>query len=291
MEAFEVKTRLLVAAAVTFVVGAILLGIFALAPWVRIRGTHVAAQATIVPAAAGAGTPLVLAVSTALPATTAVAEATQAVNPATRTISVLASGIVKVQPDVVYITLGVQTVGSTAHEAIGENANRMDAVLVRLGELGVAKQDLRTAGLSLYPNGDTVKSDGSSAVTRYRAFNNVTITLADVAKAASIIDGAVAAGANNMASVTYSVKDDSAAQVQAVREAVKAARPRAEAIAAMLGVTIKDVLLVEEQGGGSGPMTAAGGYGGGMGAASSAATPLNPGDISVGASVRVTYSY
>ncbi len=110
------------------------------------------------------------------------------------------------------------------------------------------------------------------------------MTVNDLKKVGVVIDQAVAAGANEVRGIQFSVRDEQALRAQALAEATKKARLGAQAIAAALGARITRILSVTE--GGETPpvrpmmrMAAM---------AEAAPTPVEPGTIEVHASVSLT---
>lgn len=203
-------------------------------------------------------------------------------------IIVVSQGTVQVDPDTAMISIGVQTMAQSAQEAQSQNSAQMQQVIDKLKEIGVRDDQIFTSGLSLYPEGDPMAMpENAGMISRYRAMNQVTVTTQEVARAAEILDAAIGAGANSNGNVSFTVKDDAKYREQALEEAVKAARPKAEAVARALGVTIKNVSVVEQSQGG--PF----GFGleqAGMGGAGSK-TPILPGQVSVVETVRVIFTY
>ncbi|MCL4459666.1 MAG: SIMPL domain-containing protein [Chloroflexi bacterium] len=196
-------------------------------------------------------------------------------------ITVWGDGSVKAAPDIAYVTVGVQTRAATAQEAQRENASAMKNVLAKLEQLGLTKKDLQTSGINIYP---VMEKPGT--VSGYTVTNNVMVTVHDVSKAGEVFDAAIGAGANTGGNVRFAIKDDSKLRQAALEAAVKAARPKAEAIASALGVKIKDVQSVtEEYGGGPMPLPYA------KGAEGMGGTPILPGELTITARVRIVYSY
>jgi uncharacterized protein len=200
----------------------------------------------------------------------------------TRGITVNASGKVETAPDKAALELGVETQASNAKEALGQNAERLRRVIDALRKAGVAKDDLRTSNVSLWPQRD---NDGTS-VTGYQAQNTVTAEL-DVAKAGGAIDAAVDAGANVVSGPMMSVSERDELYRKALKNAVEAAHAKAEAIAAAAGVKVGRVTAVVESPGYEqpGPMPYA------LEAArDSAPTPIEPGKEQIAATVSVTFA-
>jgi uncharacterized protein YggE len=161
-----------------------------------------------------------------------------------RGITVNASGKVEAAPDRAALQLGVDTQASNAKAALAQNAERIQEVIDALRKAGVARDDLQTSQVSLWPetNGD------GTGVTGYRAQNSVSVEL-DVEKAGGAIDAAVSAGANTVSGPALSVDEREEHYRKALAKAVDAARARAETIAAAAGVNLGRVTAVVESAG------------------------------------------
>ena len=70
--------------------------------------------------------------------------------------------------------------------------------------------------------------DGGQKLIGYQFSNQVDVTVRDLTKVAAVIDGAIAAGANTVDGVTFSVNDPVAAESQARTAAMADAKARAE---------------------------------------------------------------
>ena len=200
----------------------------------------------------------------------------------TRGITVNASGTVETTPDEAALELGVETHAANAKDALAQNAERLRRVIDALRKAGVAKDDLETSNVSLWPQ----HTDDGTSVTGYQAQNTVSAEL-DVAEAGDAIDAAVAAGANVVGGPSLSVGDRDALYRKALKDAVEAARAKAEAIAEAAGVKVGRVTAVVESAGYEepGPMAYA------MRAADSAvSTPIEPGKQAIDATVTVTFA-
>jgi uncharacterized protein YggE len=202
----------------------------------------------------------------------------------TRGITVNASGKVETAPDKAALELGVETQASNAKDALTQNAERLVRVIDALRKAGVAKDDLRTSNVSLWPQRE---SDGMS-VTGYQAQNTVSAEL-DVAKAGGAIDAAVAAGANVVSGPSMSVSERDELYRKALKNAVEAARAKAEAIAAAAGVKVGRVTTVVEspEYAPPGPMPYAMES---AARASDVSTPIEPGKQAIEATVSVTFA-
>lgn len=210
-------------------------------------------------------------------------EARSEQGPPTRGITVNASGKVEAAPDKASLELGVETQAADAKAALRENAERLRRVLDALRKAGVSKDDIRTSNVSLWPQRD---NDGMS-ITGYTAHNTVSAEL-DVAKAGDAIDAVVGAGANVVGGPSLAVSDRDELYRMALKNAVEAARAKAEAIADAAGVKVGRVTAVVESAGYDQPPPMP--YAAEAARDSVASTPIEPGKQAVEATVTVTFA-
>ena len=200
---------------------------------------------------------------------------------AARGIQVVGNGVVHAKPDMAWLTVGVQTQAQSAQDAQNQNNQQMDNVIAALKGKGIAEQDIQTSGVSLNPF-----YEREQTVTGYIATNTVRVRVADIAVVGELLDAAIAAGANQVGGVQFGLTNEGPLYQQALAEATKDARAKADALAQALGVTITGMeAVVEEVSGGPIVPVAA------DVAQAASRTPIEPGELSVRAQVRVVYSY
>lgn len=172
--------------------------------------------------------------------------AVQSVDLERPSITVVSDGVASTRPDQAWLTAGVQITQPTAAEALAEAGRVTEAVLLRLDSLGIERAQVQTTGLSLFPVYDTSPrpSGGEPVLIGYRAVSSLTIQVRDLDKVGTVLDGMVAAGANQIGGVRFGLRDDSALRAQAMQAAAAGARPLAQALATGLGVTLGEVLQV-----------------------------------------------
>jgi uncharacterized protein len=204
------------------------------------------------------------------------------------TIQVSGQAQIQVPADQVVISFAVETEASSAGEATTLNASRMDAVITALRGSGVSGLRIETFGYALRPEYQMSREvAGTRVIAGYRAQNNIRVTVPDVSAAGGILDRAVEAGANRVASLQFQASDTRAARLQALQEAVANARQEAEAIASAMGVTLGIALQV--QGGASAPTPLSPRMAVMYEAEMAAPTPIEAGDQTVSANVSITY--
>lgn len=225
-------------------------------------------------------------VALALLATSAVAQEPPAADPEAGFIQVSGNAQVDVPADRAHVVFAVETEAPDARAAVERNATLMDAVLSALRDLEAPGLDLETRGFQLQPQYQ--RSQGEMPRIRaYRALNHVAVTVDDVEAVGRIIDGAVGAGANRIASLSFEARDTRAARMEALRMAVQEARRQAETMAEALGLPLGPPLEVN---GGSNPNPPRPLPMARMEMAQAApSTPVEAGDQTVSASVTIKY--
>ena len=205
------------------------------------------------------------------------------------TITASGTGSVMGTPDRAQISLAVETENPDVRVAQAENAARMTTVMNALIAAGIPKDALKTTGYNIYPVYDESKLLYGQKITAYRVTNTLTVTLHDVSRTGEVIDIGIANGINQANSIRFFLSDEQnqVLRTEALKEATDRAAADARTVAAALGVSISSVKSVEI-GGAYAPViyqnwaaderSAAGG-----------STPIEPGDITVTATVTVTY--
>ncbi len=201
--------------------------------------------------------------------------------PAGRTVTVTGSSTVKTAPDEAVVSLGVQTHGSNAENAMQENATRMAAVFRALAGLGIGKDQIATTDVSLWPSYD----NSGSSVTGYDASNSVDVTIRDMSKVGRVIDAAVAAGSNLTGGIRFQVSDENAGTTDALAAAVADAKRQAEALAAAGDASLGQIVTINSSTTSSEPPI----YYGRDAAMPVASTPISPPTLETQMQVTVTW--
>ncbi|HEX4965306.1 MAG TPA: SIMPL domain-containing protein [Thermoanaerobaculia bacterium] len=209
-------------------------------------------------------------------------------------LTVSGSGQARVAPDLATVRLGVVAQAPTARAAQDQVSRTAGAVLDAIRKVGIAAEDLQTSGLSLSPLYSQSNRPGGESqaprITGYQANNTVTVRVTDLAKAGPVIDAGLGAGANTLDGVDFGLRNDEAARAQALADAARAARAKAETLAKALGVRLGEILEVTEGGVSvSPPPYPRFGAVRAMAESAMAPTPVSAGQVGVEASVTIRY--
>jgi uncharacterized protein YggE len=161
------------------------------------------------------------------------------------TITVAATGTVRVDPDTAVVTLGVQANAPTGAEAM-ELVNSSSAALTEaLIDAGIAEDDIQTSGLNLWTT-----TDDRGEINGYQASLSVTVTIRDIDAVGATIDAAQQAAGSGftIGGVSFSFAEPETVLEEARIEAVELARTKAEQYAAAAGLTLGDVVGIVEAG-------------------------------------------
>ncbi len=195
-----------------------------------------------------------------------------------RTITVTGSGTVSATPTKAVFEFGVGTRGKTAVQALNDDSAQMRKLIAALEGAGIPAGSLQTSSVSLSP----VTSEDGTAIVGYTASNSVSATIADLARAGSIVDVAVAAGANQVDGPNLTVADQGALYRSALQAAVADAHAKADVLAVAGGLHVGAVMSIQESGDTT-PVTFS------AAKAPGPSTPIATGTESIAASVTVTF--
>jgi uncharacterized protein YggE len=171
-------------------------------------------------------------------------------------------GVVRAEPDIATMTLGVETIGATVTEARNEAAIAMDDMLTALRDLNVEDDDLATTLFNIEPqytfeqitetlaNGERI-SRSERRLVGYRVTNTLSVTIRDLDNLGTVIDTTVDAGddATRLTGISFTVDDGLVLEVQARTLALQDAVTKADLYASETGVSRGTLVSIVETSG------------------------------------------
>lgn len=186
-------------------------------------------------------------------------------------------------PDLANLSITVTTKGETAKEATSKNASTTQNILSILSILGIPKKDIETTGFNVNP--DYEFSGGTSRIKGYVATNTLSVEVIS-SRVGEVIDSVTEEDVSvNGIGFKLNEENSRKKQSEALENAVKEARQKAEAIAKAAGVTIIGIKSISE-GGSFGGITP---FQTGLADASSVKTEILPGEIMATTSVNISF--
>lgn len=151
-------------------------------------------------------------------------------------IVVSGTGEARISPDRATVVLGVQSRAASVSAASSDNARRLRAILDTLKSMGLAGEQLATMNYTVSPEMQySPTGNQPPKVTGYVVTNSVRADVRRIDDVGSVIDAALAKGANEVSSLQfYSSKADSTRRA-ALAAAVSDARAQAEVLARAAG--------------------------------------------------------
>ncbi len=203
-------------------------------------------------------------------------------------IQVNGTGSVQVAPDRATVAFAMETRAGAADAAARSNADAMDRVLTALRQAGFTGLRLETYGYSLRPEYSGNNNQRTREIAGYTAMNNVRATIENVNGVGRVVDVAISAGANRVASIGFFASDTDEARAEALAEAVQNARAEAEIIARSLGYRLGAPL--EINGGANRPVPRPYEMADMAMMSRAVETPIEAGDQTVTASVSIRFA-
>jgi uncharacterized protein YggE len=184
------------------------------------------------------------------------------------TLSVSSTATTEVRPDQLSVTVGVETNGTTAQDAVLQNSNLTAQVIAAVRGLGIDENRIETSSYSVLPIYQYIQPlqpcieiyppppgcETRQEIIGYRATNTVTVTLdvpflrmvspptPDVG-AGQVIDAAVRAGANRVDAILFFISPDRQEEIRntLIGDAIANARQRANIAAEALDMAVAGV--------------------------------------------------
>lgn len=204
-----------------------------------------------------------------------------------RTISVDGSSTIKVAPDKATISISIENTAKDAKLASAQNAQIMQKIQSAILGLVITKDKMQTTNYNLYPVYNT--KDNSREIIGYNVSNEITVTIDNIDMVGTVIDTAINAGASNVNSIEFGLKDSQVYKDKVLQQAIADAKRKAQVVANSLGKSIVNVVSVNT----GSTYIEAKNFNNAMYMRAADATgvtsPIQSGDISVRANVSVVF--
>ncbi|WP_313894829.1 SIMPL domain-containing protein [Psychrobacillus sp.] len=201
---------------------------------------------------------------------------------ALRIIAVTGSGEISAPPNYAQLQLEVSTEGKSVSEAQQENATIMNQVIQSILALDIARENIQTTAYNIFPTYDFI--EGKQVFRGYEVTNAITVKIEDVSQVGKVIDTAVYNGVNRVSTIQFRVENPNIYYQQALRLALQDAQTKAKTIAEKMHLPLQEqpIEIVEEHE--ANPILF-------KSVAMANQTPIEQGEISIQATVRVKFQY
>lgn len=191
-------------------------------------------------------------------------------------------------PDRATVAFRIESTNDQAAAATSANAAIANALIAKLAPLNIPPSAISTTGYGLNYNPRPPKPDPASTQRYgYTVERTIDVVINDVGGAGAVVDAGVAAGVTNVNGVSFSLRDGRAALRSAQSAALADAVLQAQSLAAAAKVRLVRILAISPSGGtGPQPLLRASPR---LAMAAAVPTTIDPGDLTVRATVNVQY--
>ncbi|MDQ3950860.1 MAG: SIMPL domain-containing protein [Gemmatimonadota bacterium] len=159
-------------------------------------------------------------------------------------IVVTGSGEARVTPDRAIINIGVYSRATTAAVAARDNARKQRAIIDTLLALGLTREQVSTVNYNVNPEMRHIPQSGRSEVTGYTVSNTVRVDVRRLDQIGTVIDAALAKGANQIHGLDFYVFNADEPRRRALAQAIERARGDAESMARAAGGSLGALLEI-----------------------------------------------
>jgi uncharacterized protein YggE len=204
---------------------------------------------------------------------------------------VTGEGKVMATPDVVLLSLGIESEAKTVAQAQRDAAEAMDGVVKALKSNGVAEKDIQTQRFSIYPVRKWIEDEQREIIIGYRVTNIVVAKIRQVDKAGTIIDDVAEAGGDltRIDSIGFTIDDPTPYYKEARAKAVGDAIAKAKQMAQVADIKLGKLLYISE-GTQYVPQVVVRDYAMKAEGAAPAPTPISPGELEIRVTVQMVYN-
>ena len=201
-------------------------------------------------------------------------------------LKVTGEGTVTVQPDQAILTLGVITENTNLTRAQSENNEKITSIINSLIQLGVPREQIRTAEFRVEPQYDYV--DGKQIFRDYKITHLLQVTLQPIELIGPVVDTAVMQGANSVGHIQFTLSHPAVAYNQALSLALLDAYQKAVTLTRTMGVRLCCVPNSVQE---ITPFTPQPLFYATAPMAKSTPTPIEPGQLQIVARIQAEYGY
>lgn len=167
------------------------------------------------------------------------------------TINVNGDGEVSAVPDIAYVSLGVTTEKSSVSEAQKSNSATMNNIVEAVKKAGIAADDIKTSNYNISPKYNYEEKTGNSTIVGYTVTSTLSVTVKNINSVGSIIDTAIANGANDANGISFGVSNYEKYYNEALKNAISNAKNKAQAMADSIDVKLSRLTKITENSSGT----------------------------------------
>lgn len=159
-------------------------------------------------------------------------------------VQATASAQVRIAPDRALLSLGVSERDLDVQAAQRSVNERIESVRQALYAEGIEPKDISVDSIYMYTNYDY--SEGEEKINGYNVSHQIAVTVRELDKLGTLIDAALAAGANQLNGVSFDLDNNADAYAEALALAVQGAMEHAKVMADAAGIRLGELESITE---------------------------------------------
>ena len=195
--------------------------------------------------------------------------------------------------DEVRLSVGVTTEAAEARSALSRNSERMDAVITAVRTAGLTEDEYRTGRFRIRPEYDrrprNASEDWKPRIVGYTVSNTLEVASSRLELVGELIAAANEAGANEVSIDGFALSKPERFRPEIVRDATAIAMADARALADAAGLELVCILRIDASPAEPRPLLTRDAPMAMARMAADAATPIEAGDVTLSATVRIVY--
>jgi uncharacterized protein len=203
-------------------------------------------------------------------------------------VTVSGYATIRAEPDEALLEVTLSALKDAPGPALSDVSARSKGLVVLLDELGIAKADRSTTGVTVHEAYDYVK--GQRRSYGYQASSGMTVRVADPEVLGRLIAQATETLAAKLDGPHWHIKADNPVWLEAARQAAADGRRKAEAYAEGVGAKLGRLIQMVERGSESARPVRASGAAFASAAPDESFMPIEQGEHEVAASISVTFA-
>ena len=157
--------------------------------------------------------------------------------PDNRHISIVGNAQLKAKPDIVVVSLTVESIKTKSATAKQEVDSRVNDLLDGLSDFDIDEENVSASNISTRPRYDYAKN-GKENISGYSASRNLIVTFNDIKKLSSFMDFALEVKINQITNVQFKSSKEEQLKAEVLALAVKDAKEKGESLANAFGAKL-----------------------------------------------------
>ncbi|PHR84614.1 MAG: SIMPL domain-containing protein [Colwellia sp.] len=163
--------------------------------------------------------------------------------PENRHISIIGKAQLKAKPDIVVVSLAVESSKTKSSQAKKDVDDRVNNFIDGLSQFDIDEENVSASSISTRPRYHRDKN-GKEILSGYSANRNLTVTFKDIKKLSAFMDFALKVNINKISNVEFKSSKEESLKSEVLALAVKDAKQKGESLATAFGAKLGHIYSI-----------------------------------------------